>query len=91
MLVEAALDTEVNYSCHTGSVLSDVVLELCHIVGSKESRTDAALRYRIRPLQITEHDKHALQLDHDLNFVPTPRIHSGSAFSFLVPTTSRML
>ncbi|KAK7676902.1 hypothetical protein QCA50_020158 [Cerrena zonata] len=63
---------------------------LYHIIGSREAHTDAALRYNIRPLKLTEGDEHMLRMDHDSNFVPCPQIHSGSAFSFRIPATSRM-
>ncbi|KAI0921705.1 hypothetical protein AcW2_006594 [Taiwanofungus camphoratus] len=57
--------------------------ETFHVTGQRETHTEPALRYTILPIDLTEGDKHQLQLDG--LFVPTPRIHSNSASHFELP------
>ncbi|KZT12602.1 uncharacterized protein LAESUDRAFT_808190 [Laetiporus sulphureus 93-53] len=58
--------------------------ESYRLVGSREIRTDACLRYTINPFFFTEDDRQQLQLDKF--FVPTPKVHSNSSSSFELPT-----
>ena len=70
---------------HSGARL----LESYTITGSSEEHTTANLKYKIRRFHLTEHDKHALQMDP--HFIPSPRLPQNSLFSFELPTTHRLL
>lgn len=74
-----------NDSVHHYVVLKPVIgfSETFHVTGQRETHTEPALRYTILPIDLTEGDKHQLQLDG--LFVPTPRIHSNSASHFELP------
>ncbi|CAL1701264.1 unnamed protein product [Somion occarium] len=63
--------------------------ESFQVSGIREDRLDASLKYRIRTFELTETDKHMLQLDQ--SFVPAPKLYAGSAFSFGMPLGRRLL
>lgn len=56
---------------------------------SRESRTEASLKYTVYPLKITEHDSHDMQLNS--SFIPKPQVLHNSSFSFKLPMGHQIL
>ncbi|KDQ64238.1 hypothetical protein JAAARDRAFT_201615 [Jaapia argillacea MUCL 33604] len=50
------------------------------MIGNRVVQSQPALQYVVHPIELTEMDRHNLQLDPDI--VPTPKAHANSAFSF---------
>jgi hypothetical protein len=59
------------------------------VIGTLQQQRPPVLRYKLNVLQLTEPDKHHLQADP--NFVPTPRVHDGSAADFDLPVDATIL
>lgn len=57
-------------------------------VGRSTRCTDACLKYRIRTLQLTEGDKHRLQLES--TYVPKPKL-STATYTFTLPVEQRVV
>lgn len=57
--------------------------------GYKETSCDAALRYIIRPMQLTEEDRHQLQLTP--TFIPKPRMPPNAGSPFQLSLDQRIL
>jgi hypothetical protein len=59
------------------------------VSGSKQRRKPPTLHYKISALQLTEDDKHRLQLDS--TYVPSPRFHAGFSSDFSLPIEAQIL
>lgn len=72
--------------CSTDEILN--VSGFYNASGYLKSSIDESLVYKVYPFKITEHDTQALHMDP--NFVPNPRLHSRSSFSFHTPLAERI-
>ena len=57
--------------------------------GYLKEADDEYLVYKVFPFQVPEYEMQELQINP--NFIPTPKAHSGSSFSFQVPLTERVM